>query len=405
VRPLSSDHHKLARAVEELASSLAAQGQWHQAAAQYAQAEQIYRINAAPDAPLVAASMARLAWAQQHAGELEQAKTNYELVLAKLRGFDAYPLMEVTEGALATMHQTAGRYAEARSAIDRALQMRARLLTPGSDETGGLQLAGIDASALERLMPAERLDQDSDGDWLPDLLEAAVGLSPTTRDSDADGISDAHEDHDRDGISNTHEFALNVNPTKVVAHYGGIDPELFAFQQPDNRRITGRAVSSPELGSAWTVPTAGTSLYFKPLTTIQRTEALSRGWRLLCRGELYRGIAVAHVDLGPEGPRFDLNFARATQGVDLHLNTSAVPLQTIRRTISATARWPLTELEYDPTTKRAILLIDGVVQSTEAYSGHRQFLEDRGLVFGSVNLSDTERLGEAAFNLAMFAIR
>jgi tetratricopeptide (TPR) repeat protein len=405
VRPLSGDQSRVARGFEELAESLAAGGQWTEAVNQYLEAERIYRVNTSPEAPLVGAILSKLAWAQQHAGQLDKAQYNYELAFAKLQNVEALPLMETTLAALATLQQSAARYQDAVATIDRALQIRARVLSGRSGNNGGLKGAGISDARLAELMPSLQLASDEDGDWLPDLLEAAVGLNPKMRDTDGDGQPDGDEDADGDGVSNALEFALTVDPTKIVAHYGAIDPEWLGFEQQDNRRIVGRAATSA-IGPVWAVPTVGQSLYIHPFTSAQRAAAMGRGWRVAIGGELYAGSAFVCIDLAPDGPRFDIQFYRdAFNGVYAQLNTSIVPLAGRYETISNTSHWTLAELEYDPSVKGATLLVDGVRRAATPYPGHSQFQDRLGLFFGSSTNVGKVAKGEAAFGLARFVIR
>jgi len=114
------------------------------------------------------------------------------------------------------------------------------------------------------------------------------------------------------------------------------------------------------------------------------------------------------VDLGPEGPRFDLNFRPPPQdplGLIVALNTSVVPRASLSAKASATSAWPITELIYDPRRKAAALLLDGIPQQVGPYFGHLQFREDCGLFFGSTNDLDSTRRGDADFGLVMFVIQ
>src|SRR4029077_12140419 len=54
IHAMAGDQLRVARGFEELAESLAARGEWSQAALQYQSAEQLYRVNTSNDAPIVA---------------------------------------------------------------------------------------------------------------------------------------------------------------------------------------------------------------------------------------------------------------------------------------------------------------------------------------------------------------
>ena len=94
---------------------------------------------------------------------------------------------------------------------------------------------------------------DTDGDLIPDVLEAQLGTDPELIDSDFNGINDPDEDFDGDGISNIDE--LN----------GGTDP-AFADSIVDNTEDTttgggsecDRNSDTPEWGDNCTVRNGGT---------------------------------------------------------------------------------------------------------------------------------------------------
>lgn len=77
-----------------------------------------------------------------------------------------------------------------------------------------------DANTVSSIAPDSRfpLLLDSDNDALPDGWENENGLSPRSRDTDADGIDDGIEDNDRDGYLNIEEY-INLLP---VASLGSI---------------------------------------------------------------------------------------------------------------------------------------------------------------------------------------
>jgi tetratricopeptide (TPR) repeat protein len=402
MRVPSADQLNIARAFEELASTLGSQGRWAEAVTKYQEAERVYRINTSPDAPLVARSIMHIAWAQHQAGELDQAIANYELAVAKYRDFDIQPLMAATLAALAAAEHAAGRHAEAVRALDGALEARALALgLPGSGS--GLARIGTSPEAVNGLLARHSIAADQDADGLPDLLEAVAKLDPRARDANGNGVADGDDDHDGDGLSNALEFGVPIDPTGVIAHYRGNDPEWLGFAQPANRRIEGQAVEGPG-GRAWRMSSFGQSNYSFPLTTGQRASALRRGWRLTTSGRLIAGKAYVNVDLTPGGPRYDLGFVEAPSGgIDAFLNTSVVPTDGIVERLSNTRDWIIAELDYDPQTQRAGLIVNGQRRSVPPYLGHRQFQEALGFWFGVQQMGDAP--ASADFSLAMLTIR
>jgi hypothetical protein len=82
---------------------------------------------------------------------------------------------------------------------------------------------------------------DADGDGLPDVLEPALGLSPTAPDTNADGVWDGDEDFNGSGRSNAAEFFAG-QPMTPVASSGGRAAGSVAPNEP------GRAEFHAEAG-------------------------------------------------------------------------------------------------------------------------------------------------------------
>lgn len=401
---LTREQLKIAQGFEDLAASLGANGEWRQAIERYREAEQIYRVSATPDSAIIAQTIARIAFAQHQAGDLDRARSNYQLAISKFESnFSAHPLLETAVAGLAAVEQSMGKHDDAARTIARALQMRARMLTAPSGAA-----SDVDPGLVRRLSELGsrfRIDRDEDGDWIPDLLEVAMGSDPRSPDSDGNGISDGDEAPNHDGVTNFVRFGLTCDPSKVVAQYGATDPASVGFQQPANRPFAGAAVASLDgTAAGWKVPSVGQSLYFLPLTSVQRSAAMTRGWRLMTRGRLHSGIALTSVDFTPDGPRFDINLVPNSHDIDVRLTTSVVPYEGVNHGLPG-SRWPLLQLEYHPETQSAQLIVNGAIASTPAYRGHRQFQEGLGLFFGTFSEIVNVPRSEADFNLAVLVIR
>jgi serine/threonine-protein kinase len=395
---------KVARGFEELAASLANQGRWPDAIRQFQEAARITRLAADLNSPLVAIAISHVAWAQQQGGAIDEAQANYELAIAKFRRFGLDPLVSAAYRGLARVHQAAGRFDAAAGALDSALETWAHAMggeaTQG--ERGGLARLGLSAAAIIDRLKQIDLDRDDDGDWLPDALEAAIGLNPASPDSDSDAILDGDEDSDADGLSNAQELALPVDSFHLIAQYGAVDPLSLGFRQPDDERFEGKRGTR----ASWRIARPGTSIYWHPLTAEQREAALRRGWRIVTRGEVRDGGGFANLDLIPSGSRFDLNFYLEPGGGSfVQLNSTVVPREGATASVSRTGRWPLTELMYDPAMKAARLLVDGKQRDTPPYVGHHNFQEGLGLFFGSHNEVGLAKAGDAEFDLVLLILR
>ena len=395
---------RVARSFEELASSLASQGHWPDAIRQFQEAERITRLAVDLNSPLVAIALSHKAWAQQHGGSLDDAQASYELAIAKFRRFGLEPLVAAAYRGLARVHQAAGRYEAAAGALDSALETWAHAMSGEKTqaEHGGLARVSLSTAAIIERLKQIDLDRDDDGDWLPDVLEVAIGLNPALPDSDHDGVLDEDEDSDADGISNAQELALPADPFHLIAQYGAVNPMSLGFLQPDNERFEGVRGT----GESWRVARAGTNVYWYPLTAEQREAALGRGWRIVTRGEVREGGGFADLDLIPSGPRFDLNFYREPGGGSyVQLNSNVVPREGATVSVSRTGRWPLIELVYDPARRAARLRVDGKMRETPPYIGHHNFQEGKGLFFGSHNEVGRARTGDAEFELVLLVLR
>jgi hypothetical protein len=78
---------------------------------------------------------------------------------------------------------------------------------------------------------------DSDGDGIPDAIEAALGTDPNNPDSNRNGIPDGAEDHDRDGLRNAWELVHGLNPLVPDSDGNGTRDDL---EDLDNDGLTNR---------------------------------------------------------------------------------------------------------------------------------------------------------------------
>jgi predicted Ser/Thr protein kinase len=403
-KALSAAQWEIIEGNEELAATLADGGHWKQAAEQYDKVKALLTTAGWQDEPYRAHVMAMLGWAQIHAGKSDDARTNIALALYRLaeEGGANHPLRATFEMASALEHHARGDQAGAAAAIIRAVNIRR-----GALAEAGVAIKAVPALDLARLTQALSLDgpdRDGDGDWLPDVIERVVGLDPMRRDSDGNGVPDDEEDIDHDGLSNGLEWAIVADPTRVLAHFGRLDPERAGYRRV--RAFVGSAVpSAGNRGPAWKVTADRQGFYYQTLDQLQKREAMTRGWRLVSVGALWSGVAFANVDFIPAAARFDQNFFIHSDGqLWMRATSSVMPREGPVLHLGSPGRWPAVESVFDPSNRSATILAGGTRFQID-YHGHRQFQEDYGLFFGSDSNVGTAPRGEADFSLILLQIR
>jgi hypothetical protein len=129
---------------------------------------------------------------------------------------------------------------------------------------------------------------------------------------------------------------------------------------------------------------------------------LERGWKLTAVMKVEEGGMTTGADFTGAGGRFDINVLLDGDREIVRLVTQIAPelrgLTVVQTPARAYHRY---ELIYDPRAKGADLWIDGERRLT-GYHGHDQYLEDRGLGFGSI-VYKTEQ-GGGSFQSVRFEI-
>jgi tRNA A-37 threonylcarbamoyl transferase component Bud32 len=405
---LTPQQRSVAAALEELAASSGSRGEWGEAESLYRRIVDLYRESAGIDSPLRALASAKLAFAQQRLGRLDDAKRNYELALYFLgqEVSEVHPLAAVITAALAALHQNAGRFGDAAAAVRRAIEIRARMLDPnwtrGRSRTGAM----FEPDRLERLMATYSLERDGDGDWLPDLIEAALGLDPNDADTDRNGVPDGSDKAEDGPWSNFEQFGLTTDPIRTVAHYGSVNPARLGFAafspNPPGDHAERAAVNGDY--PAWTVEA---SSQFQLIFSVPRSlekDAVSRGWRLSVRATAHAGGGGAVFDLTPFSRRFDVFYRDGPPShLSVGLNALVVPYQAAAETVRRQPAWPMTELVFDPREGGATFFVDGT-RSLAGFQGHSQYQENPGLTLSSAVVDGSHR-SAIDFNLVMLTIR
>jgi hypothetical protein len=398
---MSQEQRDLVAGFEELAGTLATKGEWNQAAAVYDQIRNIHRDTIGEFAPVSGLNIARGAWAHHRAGQFDRARYLYEEAVVKLETMvgKVHPYLSTVMGALAMLHWQAGRSDEAHSWLQRALDVRRQVL--------GVAGAGVPTLAMPppRGAPVSGDEGvgslvDDDGDGLLPLIEASLGLDPNRTDSDGDGTGDGDEVDRHSGLSNCLLYGLAIDPTKVIAHFGSVNPRREGFFR--HYPFEGSAVEQAE---RWSMRTGPLGYYFQRLTTAQKAAAVASGWRLMLRGRALDGSAYGIVDLTPLTSRWDINLLHKPPGaLTAHLTSSVVPLQGAELAVAEPETFPLLELVWSPASRRVSYYVNGV-QRVPMHPGTTQFQDDRGLIFGAGSRGDQGTSGHAEFRLVWLDIR
>lgn len=129
---------------------------------------------------------------------------------------------------------------------------RLQIQAPAADAAGN-QIASPFVSSFQ----VYDTGLDSDGDGIPDDLEAMLGLNPNKADSDNDGIPDGQEDRDSDGVTNAAELFLGLNPLIADSDGDGIldrdeDEDLDGLRS-QGEFLAGTDIYNPDTdGDGWT---------------------------------------------------------------------------------------------------------------------------------------------------------
>jgi hypothetical protein len=403
-RPLTAELWELIDGHHELAGSLGAAGDWVQAAEHYDKIKALLMAQGWRDEPYRSHVMAMLAWAQIHMGKPDDGRVNLNLALYKVaqEGGVNHPLLATLEMMSAVERHASGDPAGAAAAVIRAIECRRNVLA-----AAGIAVTPLPAVAAARLTDAltrDAPDRDQDGDWIPDVIERAVALDPTRRDTDGNGIPDDEEDTDGAGSSNGLRWGIVADPTRVLAHFGNLDPERAGYRRALEFVGTGMP-SNDDRGPSWNVKTDRQGFYYQKLTRSQKRDAMSRGWRLVSAGALWSGGGFANVDFIPAGARFDQNvFIHSDGQLWARANTSVTPLEGPAVQLGSRGKWAAVETVFEPSNSSAKVFVGGK-RFQGGYHGHGQFQEDLGLFFGSNRIVGTAPSGEADFSLVLLQIR
>ena len=155
---------------------------------------------------------------------------------------------------------------------------------------------------------------------------------------------------------------------------------------------------------AWRVRTGPIGYYMFQLPVSLRRLAAQHGFHFVVRYRHDAGGAYAGVDLGPAGPRYDLDTYRRADGeVYVKTNTSVVPHEGPEFIVGPPPQSPLLEIVAGG-TEGARVYIDRHPVALD-YRGLRQFQETMGVFFGAYDAAGRAPYGEATFELVSLTVR
>ena len=108
----------------------------------------------------------------------------------------------------------------------------------------------LDVAALATILRAHAIDADTDGDWLPDAVEAMLGTSSRSEDSDRDGRSDAEEDADHDRWPDVLEVRPRLGIHRECSRFPGVTIRATSRTRPAARQRVAQAATAAPGSSA-----------------------------------------------------------------------------------------------------------------------------------------------------------
>src|SRR5262249_43102728 len=117
-----------------------------------------------------------------------------------------------------------GDYDAAAESLSRAIRIRQRMLGLSGTEFPSRK-------ALEAALRNFSAVTDTDGDWLTDAVEVALGLDPTRTDSDGDGVADGEELLGPNSWPAALAWGVNGEVGHLIAFTATAHPTAFGFHR------------------------------------------------------------------------------------------------------------------------------------------------------------------------------
>ena len=399
VRALDTPSQTVVLSVQNIEWERIADGRWSEVPALVEAEREIYRTRLDPDGPAIAAASARVAYAHLLAGNAQTAESEAMIGVRLLESMNdgVHPLRVAALMVLAAAQQRLGHAEDAATSATSALDVHWRALrAPASGRLS--QLLSVDRVASEFAAHPVLADEDRDG--VPDWAERLTGLDPS-RPQTTPGADDWDADPDGNGWPARLDLGLPLDPWRLVAFYGNVDPVSLAAGA--FRAFEGRATTLDGRG-AWGVRADSIGYYTARLPLPLRRLAVQRGFHFVARYQHDSGGAYAGVDLGPSGPRYDLDTYRRADGeVYVKTNTSIVPHEGPEYDVGPAPQSPLLEIVSDGRKDTRVYV--GLRPVASGYPGLRQFQEEMGVFFGAYDAAGRAPHGGATFELVLLVVR
>ena len=190
----------------------------------------------------------------------------------------------------------------------------------------------------------------------------------------------------------------------VIEYIAPQNPEDFGFRP--RLDVTEGVVRNQNLTGfdAIRLATTDQGMYYHRLSRAQFYQAMRKGWKLEAAMQAIEGDANTSVMFPAAHRRFDLSVLREPTGrhAAVLLTQIAKGLDGLRYELPGPAdAWHDYQLVFDPQTRTARLLIDGV-ERLSGYRGHAEYVEEWGLFFSSSIYRSTS--AEARFKRVRFEI-
>jgi len=185
----------------------------------------------------------------------------------------------------------------------------------------------------------------------------------------------------------------------VIGKNGALDPTAEGFKLHLNGQYETEAMRNPTK-PGWDrlkIISNDGAYYYRALSAAEKQFALDHDWTMMCVCALEKGSLSTNIDFGPGLRRFDIELLREGDNYYVALTRAISPELVWEQKVEFAGVGDIDhphtyELRYDHAAQTATLLIDGR-QMASGYRGHTQFLEDRGLIFGSYNYANSNGVG------------